>query len=254
MSIFQACIPSTIMSLLICLLAVLSVAIASPVPDAESNFPSPLKGIADFNFGSYPPPPQDVGGIIASQGASVLGDNQDLSTGWDNLAPIPQSDTSAHPMLDSNGNLIVQSYSQERKYGSQNSNTRTTFQDYLRAECGGTKSVCCSGTDIDADEPPGVPLPCSDSMHSFFVFFFSTKSKKDLFATKENSKMVDAGYEPYLWAADTRLDRYCRRPVFLTDCNTVLVCLSFLLFPSSLFFRKLLIIIISTTVNSDLPY
>lgn len=115
MSIFQACIPSTIMSLLICLLAVLSVAIASPVPDAESNFPSPLKGIADFNFGSYPPPPQDVGGIIASQGASVLGDNQDLSTGWDNLALIPQSDTSAYPMLDSNGNLIVQSYYTPRK-------------------------------------------------------------------------------------------------------------------------------------------
>lgn len=170
-SISQAYLPSTNMSLLIYLLAILLVAIASLVPDAQPNFPSPLKGISDFNFGSYPQPqpPQDVGGIVASQGSSFFGDNQDLSTGRGNLAPTPQPDTVAHPTFDLNSNLIVQSYSPERKYGSPNSNTPTPFQDYLQAECGGTKSVCCSGTNIDADESPGVPLPCSDSMHSFFV-------------------------------------------------------------------------------------
>lgn len=220
------------MCLLTCLLVVLSVVIASPVPDAELDFPSPLKGITGVSFGSYLPPPQNSGGNIASQDASVLGGNQDISTALDNLAPIPQPDTLAHPMIESNGNLIAQSFSQTENYGSQNSNTPTPFQKYLHAECGGTISVCCSGTGIDADEQPGVPLPCSDSMHFFFYLSFLQRQQKDLFVTKENRKMTEAGF----WPGDTTLDSYCRLPVYPTDCNTVLVSFPFLLFLPTLSF------------------
>lgn len=221
-SIYQAYLLSTNMDLLTCLLAVLSVVIASPVPDAELEFPS-LKGITVVGFGSYPPLPQNFGGDIASQGASDLGDNQDISTAWGNLAPVPQPDTLAHPMFDSTGNLRAQSFSQAENYDSRTSNTPTPFQTYLNAACAGTRSVCCSDTGIDADEQPGVPLPCSDSMPFFFYLSFLQKQHKDLFVTKENTKMTDAGF----WPGETTLDRYCRRPVYLTDCHTVLVSFSF---------------------------
>lgn len=95
------------MSLLTCLLAVLSVAIASPVLDAELDFPSPLKEITNLRFEAYPPPSQNVSDDIASQDASVLGDNQDLSNAW-GQAPILQPNALAHPMF---GNLMAQSYS-----------------------------------------------------------------------------------------------------------------------------------------------
>lgn len=232
-SIYPAYLLSTNMGLLTCLLAVLSVVIASPVPDAELDFPSPLKGITCVSFGSYLPPPQNFGGNIASQDASVLGGNQDISTASGDLAPITQPDTLAHPMFESNGNLIAQSFSLAENYGSQNSNTPTPFQIYLSAECEGTRSVCCSGTEIDADEQPGVPLPCSDSMHFFFYLSFLQRQHKDLFVTKESRKMTEAGF----WPGDTSLDRYCRRPVYPTDCNTVFVSFPFLLFlPFPLFF------------------
>lgn len=256
-SIYQAYLLSTNMDLLTCLLAVLSVVIASPVPDAELEFPSPLKGITVVGFGSYPPLSQNFGGDIASQGASDLGDNQDISTAWGNLAPVPQPDTLAHPMFDSTGNLRAQSFSQAENYGSRTSNTQTPFQTYLNAACAGTRSVCCSDTGIDADEQPGVPLPCSDSMHFFFYLSFLQKQHKDLFVTKENTKMTDAGF----WPGEATPDRYCLRPVYLTDCNTVLVSFSFSFvspLPSLFFlsFRKsfIIIIIIATTANSDLPY
>lgn len=221
------------MDLLTCLLAVLLVVIASPVPGPELEFPSPLKGITVVGFGSYPPLPQNFDGDIASQGASDLGDNQDISIAWGNLAPVSQPDTQAHPIFDSTGNLRAQSFSLAENYGSRNSNTPTPFQNYLHAACAGTRSVCCSDTGIDADEQPGVPLPCSDSMYFFFYLSFLQKQHKDLFVTKENTKMTDAGF----WPGETRPDRYCRRPVYLTDCNTVLVRFPFHFFlPFPLFF------------------
>lgn len=164
------------MRLLTWLFAVLSVAIASPVPEAESGFPSPLKGISGFGFESYPQPPQNLGGSIASQDASVVfGNSQDLSTAWGNLAPTPQPDMLAQPMFDSNDNLIVQAQFEDEKSNPAKSDTPTPFQKYWHAECGGTKSVCCSGIRIETsyDEQPGVPLPCSDSMqYSLFYFFY----------------------------------------------------------------------------------
>ena len=238
------------MGLLTCLLAVLSVVIASPVPvpDAELEFPSPLQVVTVVSFGSYPPPSPNFGGDIASQDASDLGDNQDISTAWGSLAPIPQPDTLAHPMFDSTGNLIAQSFSQAENYGSQNSNSPTPFQTYLRAKCGGTRSVCCSDTGIDADEQPGVPLPCSDSMHFFFYLFSLHIQHKNLFVTIENRKMSDAGF----WPGDITLDRYCRRPVYLTDCNTVLVSFPFLLFlPSPLFFLFLFLFVNHSLLSSS---
>ena len=231
------------MSLLTCLLAVLSVAIASPVLDAELDFPSPLKEITDLRFGAYPPPSQNVGDDIASQDASVLGDNQDLSSAW-GQAPILQPDALAHPMF---GNLMAQSYSQEENSGSSNSNKPTPFQIYLQAKCRGTTSVCCSGTGIDADEQPGVPLPCSESMHSFFNFL-PTKQPMDLFVTKENSEMTDAG----LWPGDTALDKYCRRPVYPTDCSTVLVNFPFFHSPLLLDFGLVILRLTNTAVDQSI--
>lgn len=167
------------MSLLTCLIAVFSVVIiASPVPDdAEVDFPSSLNGITDFSFGSYPPPPQVLGGNIASQDASVLalGDSQDLSTTWGDLVPTtPQSDTLSHLMFDSNGNLLAQAHFEDQISSPPKSDTLTPFQKYQHAECRGTKSVCCAGIGIDIfyNEQPGVPLPCSDSMQFFFPFSF----------------------------------------------------------------------------------
>lgn len=247
------------MSLLTCLLAVLSaVTIASPVPDAEVGFsPSPsLNGIPDFDFGSYlpPPPPQNenVGGnIIASQDALVFGDSEDLLTtafGGGNsylAAPIAQSDTLEQPILDSNGILLAQTHFEDEKSSSSKSDTTTPFQKYLNAECGGTKSVCCSGIRINTsnNEQPGVPLPCSESMqysYLFFLLFFHppSTSNKRLILHKENTKMIDAGYERFLWPNDGRTGRYCLEPVYLTDCNTVYVSFLFLYPPPSLFANR----------------
>lgn len=179
--------------LLTCLIAFSSVEtiIASPVPDASSEsgveFPIPLNdnGITtDFiSFGGYPsPPPKILGGgnnIIASQAAEsvLLGDDshQDLSTAWgeDLAAPTtPQSSdttlfSSQQLMFDStNGYLPAQAANFADQISS--SPTQTPFQIYKDAECGGTKSVCCSGIGIDTSYQPGVPLPCSDSMKIFF--------------------------------------------------------------------------------------
>lgn len=203
----------TNMSLLTCLIAVFSVVviIASPVPDAES----PLNGITDFSFGSYrrpPPPPHQIlgGNIIASQGDDdassvpvpvlVPGDSQDLSTalGWDlaTTTTSPQSDTLSQLMYDSNGNLLAQAHFEDQLSSPpKKSDTPTPFQKYWHAECGGTKSVCCSGIGIDAsyNEQPGVPLPCSDSMQLSFLFFLSfllsfLQATKGLFFTKKTSK------------------------------------------------------------------
>ncbi len=197
------------MGLLTCLIAVFSVVviIASPVPDAEVDFPSPLNGITDFSFGSYrrPPPHQILGGnIIASQDASsvlVLGDSQDLSTGWGDLATTtttttpPQSDALSQLMYDSNGNLLAQAHFEDQVSSPPKSGTPTPFQIYWHAECGGTKSVCCSGIGIDTsyNEQPGVPLPCSDSMQRsslffFFFFFFFLQVTNGLYFTKKTSK------------------------------------------------------------------
>ena len=247
----------------------LVVTIASPVPDAESGveFPIPLNdGITtDFiSFGGYSPPPppphpQILGGNndnIASQAAeSVLGDDsQDLSTAWgEDLAPTPQSDTFSQLMFEPNrSKLLAQAHFEDQIYSSQKSDTtQTPFQRYKDAECGGTKSVCCSGIRIDNsyDEPPGVPLPCSDSMQFSFISppppsFY--KQQKGLFFTKENTKMIDAGYERYLWPGDNRAERYCLEPVYLTDCNTVYVSFFFFFFfflSSPFSFRESFIII-----------
>lgn len=53
----------------------------------------------------------------------------------------------------------------------------------------------------------------------------------DLFVTIENSEMTDTG----LWPGDTALDKYCRRPVYPTDCSTVLVSFPFFHSPLLLF-------------------
>lgn len=223
------------MSLLICLIAVLSVVTtASPVPDAEVGLPSPLNAITDLGFGSYPSPPQNLGGNIASQDALVLADIQDLSTAWQKIAPIPQSYTLAQPIFDSNSNHLAQAHFEDEKSSSSKSGTPTPFQKYWHAECGGTQSVCCSGIGIDIsnNEQPGVPLPCSDSMQ--FSLVSSPTSNKGLILHKENIKMVDAGYEQFLWPGDSRTERYCLQPVYLTDCNTVFVSF-FSLYPPLLF-------------------
>lgn len=178
------------MRLLTCLLAVLSVAIASPVPEADSGFPSPLNGITEFGFESYPQLPQNLGGNIASQDASVVPSNsQDLSTGWGNLAPTPQTDTLAQPMFDSNDNLIVQAYFEDEKSDPPKFDTPTPFQKYWHAECGGTKSVCCSGIRIETsyDEQPGVPLPCSDSMQYSLFFIFLQVTNGSFFTRKHQN-------------------------------------------------------------------
>lgn len=251
------------MRLLICLIAVFSVVtIASPVPDAEFlDFPSSLNGItADFSVGRYlpppPPPPQPqlppppptlgiLGGNLASQDdtSSVLGDGQDLSTAWGDLATTrPQSDTLSPLMYDStNGNqFLAQAHFEDQISSLPKSDTPTPFQTYKHAECGGTKSVCCSGTGIDTSysEQPGVPLPCSDSMQIFFFLLPrpppSTEQQRAYSSQKENIKMIDAGYERFLWPGDSRAERYCLEPVYLSDCNTVFVSF-FFLYPPLLF-------------------
>lgn len=247
------------MRLLICLIAVFSVVtIASPVPDAEFvDFPFGIT--ADFNVGGYlpPPPPQPpppppptlgiLGGNIASQDTpSVLGDSQDLSTVWGDLATTrPQSDTLSPLKYDStNGNhFLAQAHFEDQISSLPKSDTPTPFQKYKHAECGGTKSVCCSGTGIDTSysEQPGVPLPCSDSMQNFLFPFPplpptppSTEQQRAYSSQKENIKMIDAGYERFLWPGDSRAERYCLEPVYLSDCNTVFVSF-FFLYPPLLF-------------------
>lgn len=188
--------------LLTCLIAAFSsvVIIASPVPDASEpgvEFPIPLNGITDFNFGDYSSPPQIHGGSQAAE--EVLGDSQDLSTAWGDPAPkTPQSDTLSPQQLmfdSSNGNLLAQAANFEDQISS--SPTQNPFQKYKDAECGGTKSVCCSGNRIDTsyDEQPGVPLPCSDSMQNFLflsppLFYIQANKKAYSFFTnkKKTSK------------------------------------------------------------------
>lgn len=281
------------MRLLTCLIAAVFsvVTIASPVPNAEFvDFPSPLNNgnTAYSSVGSYyhHPPPESPpsspplgilgGNNMASQdtsSSSVLGDSQDLSTSWgDQATRRPQSDKLSSLMYEyeydsdsdfnGNGNLFLAQAHLEDQISSppKSSDTQIPFQKYQQAECGGTKSVCCSGIGIDTlyNEQPGVPLPCSDSMQIFFSFFsppsFYETNNKWLILHKENIKMIDAGYERFLWPGDSRAERYCLEPVYLSDCNTVFVGFFFLSFSQILPIIIIIIIINTTTVRSDLQY